>query len=59
MFQKDSPSVGLDLLTYADLQSLREQKPGAGTDNIPGARAASQLATKRYLILTYTVEFDR
>ncbi|XP_028396331.1 coiled-coil domain-containing protein 61-like [Dendronephthya gigantea] len=56
---KDSPSVSLDLLTYADLQSLREQKPGTGVTNIPGARSTSQLSTKRYLILTYTVEFDR
>lgn len=56
---KDSSSVSLDLLTYTDLQSLREQKPGTGTKNIPGVRATSQLATKRYLILTYTVEFDR
>ena len=59
VFEKDSSSVSLDLLTYTDLQSLREQKPGTGTKNIPGVRATSQLATKRYLILTYTVEFDR
>ena len=56
---KDSSSVSLDLLTYADLQKLREQKPGSATTTIPGVRTTSQLATKRYFILTYTVEFDR
>ncbi|XP_072031836.1 centrosomal protein CCDC61-like [Amphiura filiformis] len=56
---KASESVTLDLLTYADLESLRNRKAGAGSrSNIPGAQKAA-LSTKRYLIVTYTVEFDR
>ena len=44
---KDSSSVSLDLLTYADLQKLREQKPGSATTTTPGVRTTSQLAKKR------------
>ena len=51
--------MSLDLLTYADLESLRHRKAGVGTKNIPPAKNAANLNTKRYLILTYTVEFDR
>ena len=60
MFQ-NSDSVSLDLLTYADLESLRNRKAGTGRPNIPGAHTATAavLGSKRYLILTYTVEFDR
>ena len=52
----------MDLLTYGDLESLRSQqhlRPGYGTQHIPGAKTRSQLHCKRYLIMTYTVEFDR
>lgn len=53
-----SDSVSLDLLTYTDLESLRNRKAGIGTRSIPGGQR-SALNTKRYLIITYTVEFDR
>lgn len=59
---KNSNSVSVDLLTYGDLESLRTQqhlRPGYGTQHIPGAKTRSQLHCKRYLIMTYTVEFDR
>lgn len=56
---KDSSCVALDLLTYADLEKLRDKKPGTATTHIPAVKTTSQLATKRYLILTYSVEFDR
>lgn len=58
---KNSNSVSVDLLTYGDLESLRNQhhRPGFGTQHIPGAKTRSQLNSKRYLIMTYTVEFDR
>ncbi|XP_068682956.1 centrosomal protein CCDC61-like isoform X1 [Montipora capricornis] len=59
---KNSNSVSVDLLTYGDLESLRSQqhqRPGFGTQHIPGAKTRSQLHSKRYLIMTYTVEFDR
>jgi len=50
---KTSDSVTLDLLTYADLQLLRNQK-----SNVTQASSES-MNSKRYLILTYSVEFDR
>ncbi|XP_022328744.2 centrosomal protein CCDC61-like isoform X1 [Crassostrea virginica] len=56
---QSSDSVSLDLLTFADLESLRQRKVGTATKtSIPANRTVS-LNSKRYLILTYTVEFDR
>lgn len=59
-FIQSSDSVSLDLLTFADLESLRQRKVGtaAAKTSIPANRTVS-LNSKRYLILTYTVEFDR
>lgn len=54
---QSSESVSLELLTYADLETLRSRK--AGTIARPPASAASPLSAKRYLILVYSVEFDR
>ncbi|ELU17212.1 hypothetical protein CAPTEDRAFT_226826 [Capitella teleta] len=51
-----SETVSLDLLTYQDLEILRSKKSGGGGR---GTSAANGLNSKRYLILTYTVEFDR
>ncbi|XP_071787196.1 centrosomal protein CCDC61-like [Asterias amurensis] len=56
--KKSSDSVTLDLLTYSDLETLRSRKAGVTRSNIPGAQKAA-LSAKRYLIVTYTVEFDR
>ena len=53
-----SDCVSLDLLTYTDLETLRNQKLGLTAGVSPG-RKSSQLEAKRYLILTYAVEFDR
>ncbi|KAM6038290.1 LOW QUALITY PROTEIN: centrosomal protein CCDC61 [Chlamydotis macqueenii] len=50
-------SVSLELLTYADLETLRSQKAGTCARRSPPA--ASPLGAKRYLILVYSVEFDR
>ncbi|XP_069556594.1 centrosomal protein CCDC61 isoform X1 [Brachyistius frenatus] len=56
--RKASDSVTLDLLTYADLELLRNRK--AGVVSRPHAhQQSSALTAKRYLILIYTVEFDR
>ncbi|RUS85698.1 hypothetical protein EGW08_006574 [Elysia chlorotica] len=58
---KTSDSVCLDLLTYNDLETLRQKKSGAASNiktTIPAPRSA-HITSKRYLILTYTVEFDR
>ena len=59
-------SVTLDLLTYADLEALRGQKFGhtsyrgvSPAVKAPLAQQQKQLQSKRYLILTYSVEFDR
>ncbi|EDV23658.1 uncharacterized protein TRIADDRAFT_57087 [Trichoplax adhaerens] len=55
---KSSDSVSLDLLTYTDLELLRNRKLGINTANTSHPPSTS-LANKRYIILTYTVEFDR
>ena len=57
--ERSSDSVFVDLLTYEDLEMLRARR-NAG--KAAGAQATSRGASthsKRYLILTYTVEFDR
>lgn len=56
--KKSSDSVTLDLLTYADLELLRNRKAGVVTRPRPNQQS-SALTAKRYLILIYTVEFDR
>jgi len=48
----------MDLLTFNDLELLRKRKAGVDTPGIPGA-SSSALTQKRYLILTYAVEFDK
>lgn len=55
---KSSDTVSLDLLTYADLEAMRNRKLGAREPS-PAKPPSRQLHSKRYLILTYTVEFDR
>lgn len=57
LLPQSSESVTLDLLTYTDLETLRSRKLGGR----PGALAprSAQLNSKRYLILIYSVEFDR
>ncbi|XP_036131775.1 coiled-coil domain-containing protein 61 [Molossus molossus] len=54
---QSSESVTLDLLTYTDLESLRNRKMGGCPG--PLASRSAQLNSKRYLILIYSVEFDR
>lgn len=55
---QSSESVTLDLLTYSDLELLRNRK--VGVVGRPRAQQQSPaLSAKRYLILIYTVEFDR
>ncbi|XP_064359054.1 centrosomal protein CCDC61 isoform X2 [Dromaius novaehollandiae] len=57
---QSSEAVSLDLLTYGDLEALRSRKLGGGPRPPPPATAtASPLSSKRYLILIYSVEFDR
>uniref|UniRef100_A0A8C5ZJ71 Centrosomal protein CCDC61 n=1 Tax=Marmota marmota marmota TaxID=9994 RepID=A0A8C5ZJ71_MARMA len=54
---QSSESVTLDLLTYTDLESLRNRKLGRRPSTL--APRSNQLNSKRYLILIYSVEFDR
>ncbi|XP_023560265.1 coiled-coil domain-containing protein 61 isoform X2 [Octodon degus] len=54
---QSSESVTLDLLTYTDLESLRNRKLGSRPGTL--APRSAQLNSKRYLILIYSVEFDR
>lgn len=58
---KNSDSVFLDILTYQDLQVLKTRKQG--TASTPNQNSQSQntsiINNKRYLILTYLVEFDK
>ncbi|XP_020950255.1 coiled-coil domain-containing protein 61 isoform X4 [Sus scrofa] len=54
---QSSESVTLDLLTYTDLESLRNRKMGGRPGSL--ASRSAQLNSKRYLILIYSVEFDR
>ena len=58
-----SETVFVDLLTYNDLEMLKSRKTGKG-NNISvnasfGSNRSSSNNKKRYLILTYAVEFDR
>ncbi|KDO31219.1 hypothetical protein SPRG_03837 [Saprolegnia parasitica CBS 223.65] len=53
-----SDSVFIDLLTYSDLELYRKRKLGKSSAEAPPA-AALHATNKRYLILTYAVEFDR
>ncbi|NXB84684.1 CCD61 protein, partial [Vidua chalybeata] len=54
---QNSDSVSLELLTFADLETLHSRKVGAVTR--PPPSTSSPLNSKRYLILIYSVEFDR
>ena len=59
---QSSGTLSLDLLTYGDLESLHNlnsTKAERTTKYAPGTKATSHLHAKRYLIMTYTVEFDR
>ncbi|KAI5748372.1 hypothetical protein M8J77_024849 [Diaphorina citri] len=54
-FLKTSDSITLDLLTYEDLEALRCLRKGTSSF-YSNAHTSSN---KRYLIVTYSVEFDR
>ena len=56
---KNSESVFLDILTYQDLQVLKTRKQGQSSQSQSQGVNASMTNNKRYLILTYVVEFDK
>ncbi|ETW01300.1 hypothetical protein H310_06865 [Aphanomyces invadans] len=58
--QHKSESVFIDLLTYSDLELYRKRKLGKSTGTPSNAPdPVTSLQNKRYMILTYAVEFDR
>jgi coiled-coil domain-containing protein 61 len=57
-----SDTVFVDLLTYQDLEMLKARKGSArlnSSGNTNTSTMNSKLARKRYMILTYAVEYDR
>lgn len=52
---RTSDSVSLELFTYNDLEQLRNKK----INNNSSIASSNNNNNKRYLILTYNVEFDR
>ena len=54
-----SDSVFVDLLTYADLESLKTKRATTNAADASAAAVAKKNASKRYLILTYAAEYDR
>ena len=54
---KSSESVTLDLLSYMDLEAMWEKKLGSVKKQ--KLSSGTKPESKRYLILTYSVEFDR
>merc|ERR1712129_678081 len=54
----ESSTVNLDILTYNDLEMLREKNSSSHSFN-KQANSKNNNNNKRYLILTYNVEFDR
>lgn len=58
---QSTDSVTLDLLTFTDLELLRNRKAVSGgyQGKNKSRPASKQQENKRYLILIYSVEFDR
>uniref|UniRef100_H2ZKY9 Uncharacterized protein n=1 Tax=Ciona savignyi TaxID=51511 RepID=H2ZKY9_CIOSA len=56
---KTTDSVTLDLLTYNDLELLRKRKVEGRNPGRNRGQQSRQNENKRYLILVYSVEFDR
>ena len=54
---RTSEAVTLDLLSYMDLEAMWEKKLGSTKKR--GLMSGTTPESKRYLILTYSVEFDR
>ena len=57
-----SDCVSLELLTYSDLENLRQRKSNPKSRSLSGgglSELSCDMPSKRYLILTYSAEFDR
>lgn len=58
--RQEGGGVHLDVLTYADLETLKKRKTASATGRPqPAAQAATTGSDKRYLILTYVSQFER
>eukprot|EP01084_Bolivina_argentea_P143877 252574_1 len=55
----DNGSVFIDLLTYQDLEILKARKTSKSSIQPQSLNVTQRTKNKRYLILTYVVEFDR
>lgn len=53
---EESESVFIDLLTYADLEALKNKRQVGAA---PARTTSAKQNNKRYLILTYAAEYDR
>jgi coiled-coil domain-containing protein 61 len=58
-FKNESNTVNLDILTYSDLENLRSKKLSNNSSASSKFTSSFVNNNKRYLILTYNVEFDR
>ncbi len=58
---KSSDAVSLELFTYSDLEQLKNKKSNTNSSLLTKSSNSSVNSNnnKRYLILTYNVEFDR
>jgi coiled-coil domain-containing protein 61 len=57
IFYRNTNTVFVDLLTFADLEMLKTRKQGGAPSAT--SKTATKPNNKRYVILTYVVEFDR
>lgn len=55
---KTNNSVRLDLLTYSDLETLRKKRSHPLDTSFANQSTSLSMSTKRYLIMTFTSEFD-
>jgi coiled-coil domain-containing protein 61 len=55
---KESESVFIDLLTYSDLEQLKARKSSQASQ-VTNSVTLNKSQNKRYIILTYSSEFDR
>ena len=64
-FDRENDSVYVDVLTYADLETLKARKAGtadganAGAATTASTTGKSKSEMKRYVILTYRSDYDR
>ena len=57
---KDNDSVYIDLLTFADLEMLKARRGDGTSSSVQSSTtSASKTTNRRYVILTYSGEFDR